>query len=133
MSKIGIVKDEQVCPVRAMWDFKERIQDKRQGVTDEDTFFLSGINTKKPWPINEDTVANIVKKIMQEAGIDMTRYTPHSIRSATSTFAVQEGVPIDIVKEHANWSKKAQTFERYYYKSRNQFERGSQINDTIFL
>ncbi|KAI7858358.1 hypothetical protein BDC45DRAFT_433875, partial [Circinella umbellata] len=48
MSKIRIIKDEQVYPVRAMWDFKERIQDKRQGVTDKDTFFLSGINTEKP-------------------------------------------------------------------------------------
>ena len=56
---------------------------------------------------------------MQDAGINTQLYKPHSFRSASSTKAVEQGHSITSVKEHGNWSRKADTFERYYYKPVN--------------
>jgi site-specific recombinase XerD len=56
------------------------------------------------------TVANWVKETMKNAGVDTKLYGPHSIRSASSTKAVERGYTIEEVKEHANWSRNTQTF-----------------------
>ncbi|KAG1013024.1 hypothetical protein G6F27_002256 [Rhizopus arrhizus] len=56
---------------------------------------------------------------MKEAGIDTNKYTPRSIRSASSTKAIQMGFSFKEVKDHANWSNNSQTMEKYYYKPNN--------------
>ncbi|KAG1056529.1 hypothetical protein G6F43_001580 [Rhizopus delemar] len=80
----------------------------------------------------ETTVANWVKDIMKQAGIDTEKYGPHSIRSAASTKAVEKGHSIENVKQHANWSRNTQTFERFYYKPTTTLTLGSQITNSIF-
>ncbi|KAG2223257.1 hypothetical protein INT45_006983 [Circinella minor] len=132
-SKIGCLSNPHICPVTVMWLLPQKTQDKRSHLNDQDNFFLSGIDTKKPWPIKEGTLANVIKEVMSEAGIDTKKYTPHTIRSASSTFAVQQGIDINQVKEHANWSLTSNTFEQYYYRPLNQFQRGTSINEAMFL
>jgi hypothetical protein len=65
-------------------------------------------------------VAGIVRQMMQAAGIDTDIFSPHSIRAASSTKAVQKGDSIKAVKIHANWSLNADTFERFYLKPTHQ-------------
>ncbi|KAG1061808.1 hypothetical protein G6F41_011968 [Rhizopus arrhizus] len=78
---------------------------------------LAYINEQKPTScVSPSTVTGWIKNNMSQAGIDTTKYQPHSIRSASSTKAVQLGFKIDDVKKHANWSLNSNTFEKYYYK-----------------
>ncbi|KAG1042835.1 hypothetical protein G6F43_011801 [Rhizopus delemar] len=72
------------------------------------------------------------KNSMEEAGIDTSNYKPHSIRSASSTKAVEKGSSIEAVKQHANWSRKAFTFEDYYYKPTAQQSNSTKIVNSIF-
>ncbi|EIE79019.1 hypothetical protein RO3G_03724 [Rhizopus delemar RA 99-880] len=69
---------------------------------------------------------------MQSAGIDTTVFDPHSIRSASSTKAVQMGHKIDNVKKNAHWSLAADTFERFYYKPAHQIHNSRDIINSIF-
>ncbi|KAG1524113.1 hypothetical protein G6F52_004463 [Rhizopus delemar] len=69
---------------------------------------------------------------MKQAGIDTEKYGPHSICSAASTKAVEKGHSIENVKQHANWSRNTQTFERFYYKPTTTLTLGSQITNSIF-
>ncbi|KAG1497103.1 hypothetical protein G6F54_005998 [Rhizopus delemar] len=69
---------------------------------------------------------------MKQAGIDTEKYSPHPIRSAASTKAVEKGHSIENVKQHANWSRNTQTFERFYYKPTTTLTLGSQITNSIF-
>jgi hypothetical protein len=59
-------------------------------------------------------------------------YPAHSIRAATSTKAVQKGVSIQKVKQHANWSQGSNTFEKYYFKPISQHHDSTKIQNSIF-
>ena len=63
-----------------------------------------------------ETISNIAKAVMREAGIDLSQYTPHSIRGAAASAALLLGTSKDKVQELARWSKKATTMERVYSK-----------------
>ena len=55
------------------------------------------ITTSKPYsPASKDTIAMWVKSVLHDAGIDITVFTPHSTRSASTSKAATK-VPIEIV------------------------------------
>ncbi|KAG1034774.1 hypothetical protein G6F43_013346 [Rhizopus delemar] len=130
---IGIVQDQSICPVFTLHIFLERTLPLRINLPVEHKLFLAYIeDSKKTCSAKGTTVANRVKDIMKQAGIDTEKYGPHSIRSAASTKAVEKGHSIENVKQHANWSRNTQTFERFYYKPTTTLTLGSQITNSIF-
>ena len=69
---------------------------------------------------------------MARAGVDTTKYKAHSIISASSTKAVEKGVDITRVKQHANWSLRSNTFEKYYFKPAAQQNNSTKLINSIF-
>lgn len=53
---------------------------------------------------------------MQEAGIDILLFKPHSTRSASTSAALSKGVNIDVIFQTAGWSLE-DTFAKYYNKA----------------
>ncbi|KAG1053846.1 hypothetical protein G6F41_014225 [Rhizopus arrhizus] len=70
---------------------------------------------------------------MKNAGINTKTYKPHSLRSASSTKAVENGIPLTNVKHHGNWSQQAFTFEKYYLKPTAAKATSTNIANSIFL
>ena len=71
------------------------------------------IITQKPYtPASKSTIAAWIKLGLKLAGIDMTLFTPHSTRSA-STSAVVNKVPIDTIIKTAGWTSDC-TFRKFY-------------------
>ena len=68
-------------------------------------------------PVSSSTihVARWVNDVMSSAGLDMTTFTPHSIRAASTSAAAKSGVPMDIILATAGWSRE-NTFRKYYQK-----------------
>ena len=52
---------------------------------------------------------------MREAGLDIKKFTPHSIRAASTSAAMRNGIPIDSILATAGWTKES-TFRKYYNK-----------------
>jgi hypothetical protein len=77
-------------------------------------------------------VANFIKQIMADAGIDITKHSPHFFRSAVSTKAVSKRISIQDVKIHANWSLNSNTFETYYLKPIDSESTEARIVSSIF-
>ncbi|EIE92400.1 hypothetical protein RO3G_16922 [Rhizopus delemar RA 99-880] len=69
---------------------------------------------------------------MERAEIATKVYKPHSLRSASSTKAVEMGQSISDIKDHANWSHQTKTFEKYYYKPTAQENKSTNIVNSIF-
>lgn len=65
-------------------------------------------------------------------GIDTNLFKAHSTRSAASTAAVQQGIFIQSIKQHAHWALSSNTFETYYLKPNDRHHQGSQITQAIF-
>ncbi len=55
------------------------------------------------------TVARWIKSVLNDAGIDIAIFKPHSTRHAASTAACDAKIPIDDILKRA-------TFRDYYYK-----------------
>lgn len=116
-SQLGLIEEEDLCPVRTLAWFMSKSSPVRQQLPEYHTLFLAYTNdSDKVSSIRASTVSGWIKNAMTEAGIDTSSYKPHSIRSASSTKAVEKGSSIEEVKQHANWSRNAFTLENFYYK-----------------
>ena len=74
------------------------------------------ITTQKPYrAAAASTIARWVKDVMREAGLDIKKFTPHSIRAASTSAAMRNGIPIDSILATAGWTKES-TFRKYYNK-----------------
>ncbi|KAG1546588.1 hypothetical protein G6F49_010451 [Rhizopus delemar] len=114
---LGITSTSDLCPVTTLYFFIQKTEKYRGKLPEEQTLFLAYINEQRPTSCaRPNTVTSWIKNDMAQAGIDTNKYQPHSIRSASSTKAVQLGFEINEVKAHANWSLNSNTFEKYYYK-----------------
>ena len=133
-SKIGITMSENLCPVKTLHAFIQRMSHIRHDLEDDHTFFLANIVHDKygAQSIRPKTVSVWLEEIMKMEGIDTTRFKAHSLRSASSTKAAMTGVPIENIKLHANWSLNNSAFEDYYYRPGDQHTKGAMIVDMVF-
>ena len=131
VSKLGPIEDKEMCPVFTLKHWITRSGHWRQNLPHDHSLFLAHIDSQ-PHSCKPSTVAKWVTEILTSAGVDTKIFKAHSTRAAASTKAVEQGSTIEGVKEHGNWSHKSQTFERYYYRPRNQHKRGQSMVTTIF-
>ncbi|KAG1325360.1 hypothetical protein G6F62_008593 [Rhizopus arrhizus] len=130
---LGFMDDKDLCLVSTLFDFMAKSEHLRRNLPDDHTLFLAYINDPgKVDSVSKSTVASWVQKTMTSAGIDTTKYKAHSIRSASSTKAVEKGVAIPRVKMHANWSLRSNTFEKHYLKPSAQQNDSIQLTNSIF-
>ncbi|CEP16677.1 hypothetical protein [Parasitella parasitica] len=120
-TRLGIFKSQELCPTYNLFLLLTKSDSLRIHLTTDHTVFLGRINDPTHvHSVRPTTVANLVKLQMQAAGIDTTRYTAHSTRSASSTKANQTGFSSSAIKQHANWSEQSNTWEKHYRKSLHQ-------------
>ncbi|KAG2209352.1 hypothetical protein INT45_003293, partial [Circinella minor] len=130
--QLQCLSNQDICPTTTTFLFLQRSSHLRQNLPIDHTLFLSYIeDTIKTRSARPTMIANWIKAQMQDAGINTQLYKPYSIHSASSTKAVEQGHSISSVKEHGNWSRKADTFERYYYKPINSTLSSTQIAQSI--
>lgn len=78
-----------------------------------DKLFLSYVKPHKP--VSRDTISRWIRSVMQDSGIDVSVFSPHSTRAASTSAAKSVGVPMEKILKAGHWSN-AQTFARFYDK-----------------
>jgi integrase len=74
------------------------------------------ISFKKPYgAVSKDTISRWINIVMEQAGVDVKCFKPHSTRSASTSAADKLGVPVATILKTAGWSNEA-TFQKYYNK-----------------
>ncbi|KAG0864788.1 hypothetical protein G6F16_010745 [Rhizopus arrhizus] len=131
---LGEFEDKDLYPVHSLIQFLNNTNNFRQNLPRDHSLFLTYLaQTDKPSDsVRPTTVANWIKDEMEKAGIDITKFQAHSIRTASSTEAVELGHSRRAVKSHAGWSLLADTFEKYYFKPSSQKSSSTAINNSIF-
>ena len=64
-------------------------------------------------PVKSATIARYLKLFLKDAGIDITVFTPHSTRSASTSKANNLGLSLKEIAKAAGW-KGGSTFQKYY-------------------
>ncbi|KAK3098029.1 hypothetical protein FSP39_015477 [Pinctada imbricata] len=65
--------------------------------------------------VSKDTIARWLKTVMQKAGIDISKFSAHSIRAASTSKAMQHNIPIEEILKTAGWSNSG-NFAKFYQK-----------------
>lgn len=101
--------DTKVCPCNALQTYIEKTSDIRNNET------YLWLTIKKPHKrANSQTLSRWMKEIMQESGIDITKYSAHSTRHSATSTASKAGVHIDVIRKAAGWSDKSTVFAKHY-------------------
>ena len=103
-------KNAKICPLRTLRDYLSRTNLLRGGASQ---LFIS---FQKPYkPVTRQTISRWVNTVMTDAGLDTTRFHPHSTRAASTSKAHKKATPIDVIMSTAGWAK-ASTFQKFYNK-----------------
>ena len=62
-----------------------------------------------------DSISRWFKTVMQQAGIDITKFKPHSTRAASTSGAKRNAVPLENILTTAGWKSDC-VFAKYYNK-----------------
>ena len=101
--------DRHLCIVTVLKEYLLRTSSIRKTET---RLFLSTIKPHKG--VSRDTISRWIKHIMNDAGVDMTIFSPHSTRSA-SVSAAKQTVPVQTIMKTVGWSRDS-TFRKFYNK-----------------
>ena len=102
--------DRRLCIVTVLKEYLLRTKPLRSNITQ---LFISFV---KPYEgVSKDSIARWVKEIMSLAGLDTSIFTPHSVRSASTSSALRARVPLQTILSTAGWARHS-TFTKYYQK-----------------
>jgi integrase len=74
------------------------------------------LTLSKPFrPAKPNTLAKHLKEVLRLAGIKEGVFTAHSLRAASTSQALANGLPIDQILKRATWASE-NTFARFYAK-----------------
>ena len=65
--------------------------------------------------VSPDTVSRWLKTTLKQAGVDTSKYSAHSTRSASTSAAKGNSIPIETIMKSAGGSQES-TFTKYYHK-----------------
>jgi len=114
--------DEKLCVIKHLQEYIKKTQAVRG---DCSQLLLSHV---KPHGLaSKDTLSRWCKNVLKFAGIDVSKFTAHSTRSASTSFLAERNVNIKDIMTSAGWSNEM-TFQRYYHKpADNTFNFGDTI------
>lgn len=105
--------DRRLCVYKVLETYIECTKHIRK---DESRLFISYMKPHKK--VTSSTISTWIKTAMAMAGVDVSVYKPHSIRSATTSKALAVGGNISQILKTAGWSN-AGTFAKFYNKKIN--------------
>lgn len=106
------IHDEDLCVVRSLEVYIHRTAHLRG---DTDNLFLT--LTKPYHKASTDSIARWIKSVLSLSGIDISKFTAHSTRSASTSAAFELGMPLQDILNTAGWSCES-TFAKFYNKTK---------------
>ncbi|CAD6208180.1 GSCOCG00010434001-RA-CDS, partial [Cotesia congregata] len=98
----------EICPGTALTAYIRRIKDLR---STKDLF----ISYRKPFgTVTTQTISRWIKLTLKDSGLDVTTFSAHSTRHASTSKAHKLGVNIDEIRKTAGWSGTSNTFGKFY-------------------
>lgn len=77
-----------------------------------DSFFISFARPHKA--VGQQTLSRWLRLSLADCGVDTKIFASHSTRHASTSFAAQKGVSLDLIKRAAGWSGSSTVFARFY-------------------
>ncbi|XP_045767233.1 uncharacterized protein LOC123868716 [Maniola jurtina] len=104
------VNNPSICPANTLEDYLQATSKLRpEGTTN---LFLS---YKKPFKmVTSQTISRWIKQTLAESGVDISIFSAHSTRHASTSAAASAGVCIDTIRKTAGWTSSSSMFAQFY-------------------
>ena len=114
VSYVSFREAEIICPVNTL---KVYLQHTKKFLSAaEDGLNPLFIAIREPHKlVTSATISRWMKNLMEQSGIDVDQFKPHSVRAAATSAASTLGVSIKDILKTANWARES-TFLRFYHK-----------------
>ena len=135
ISGLSALEDLKLCPLYILCQLCKHTRHVCEGLPEGYAMFLASILQTKINTIHSAspiTIENWIKWDLKQAIIDTIKFKAHYLRSASSIKAEIKGVFIQAITMRATWSLNSDTFEKYYFKPRDRFNRARDEMKTIF-
>lgn len=94
---------EQICPAKTLTSYIEMTSGFRD-LPDTDKLILTA---KKPFHnATPSTISRWIKSMLAESGVDITVFSAHSTRHASTSAANRKGLSVDIIKKKRRMDRK---------------------------
>lgn len=103
--------DKRICVAENLAIYLHRTRFLR--ALSQDHLFIS--YSPPHTPVSKDTLSRWVKSCLQSAGVDVSVFTAHSVRGASSSAGHSTGLSLPFILSRADWSSD-KTFKRFYNK-----------------
>jgi integrase len=107
--KVFFFQDPILCPLNCLARYLSLTSSLCKA--NVDNLFLT--LTKPVRPASANTLARHLKWVLQEAGIDINQFKAHSFRSASTSQALSQGIPVAEILSRASWASES-TFCKFY-------------------
>ena len=64
--------------------------------------------------MGSQTISRWIKSILRKSGVDVTKFSSHSTRHASTSAALVKGVDLSTIKRTTGWMDQSLTFARFY-------------------
>ena len=102
----------ELCPVTTIKAYLERTKPWREGNTDT-RFFLSYV--KPHQPVTSSTIGRWLKTVLGTVGVDVSKFTAHSTRAASSSKYKVLGASVSEIMNCGNWNSDS-VWQKFYHK-----------------
>lgn len=104
------VDNPNICPAKTMEDYLLATSALRT----EDMVNLL-LSYRKPYKtVTSQTISRWIKETLAESGVNVSVFSAHSTRHASTSAAASAGVSIDTIRKTAGWTSSSLTFARFY-------------------
>ena len=104
--------NKQLCPVQTLRHYL-RMTEKLRKATSNSHLFVAIVKPHNP--VAPCTIARWLKEVLRMSGIDISIFTAHSTRGASSSAAADSGITISDILKAADWSTES-VFRKFYYR-----------------
>lgn len=105
-------QNKSICPATTLMDYLEVTQPLRN--TDINHLFIT---YKRPHKVaSAQSISRWIKQVLLASGVDVSVFTAHSTRHASTSAARAAGASLDSIRKAAGWTKSSETFARFYQR-----------------
>lgn len=103
--------DRRLCIYTVLKEYLSRTKHVRNSIVSDNMLLISYVKPYKN--VTRDTISRWIKTVMSRSGIDIQKYGSHSVRSAATSKAKGNSVPMKDILQKAGWSN-VKTFAKFY-------------------
>jgi len=119
----GVPLDSLLCPVVCLRQYIDQSKSKRSNMTPNRLMLAqrkSVSDAKETYydALGSQRISNRMKSVLQDAGVDIEKWTGGSGRAAAASTAKDQGVSLEEILKKGRWTRES-TFRRFYDKEIN--------------